>query len=551
MRLKKRDFTLLKAAAFCAVLILCSLQPAYGADYSVGKSMVAKDQVKASKGYSFAGLDITWLELGADDYINYFSTMPDQFAEGIFTLPISSRTVSFDTSGKIIASGNYSEIGRFSDGMALVRKQLPLNMKNWKPGELVAPPGYQLGYIDKTGKEVIPLGKFSGLEAEFHEGMAVLGAYDEKKGFINKAGEIVIPQIYMNAGNFSGGLAPVQSSDTKLWGYIDSTGNTVIPMEYEAAEPFYDGVACVTKDGLIGYIDKTGNIAVEFRFRTKEGEAIDRNFHNGVAVAVDDNGKYGYIDKTGNFVIPAKYLAAGPFLGDVAFVTSENQAYINGYGSSFLINRQGERITPLWYYSHFEGESMEGGLIRVLHPYGTDPNQSIAFLNSYGTEVIPASLNIQYLSPFNEGSALLIASGNKGTAVGLVKEPANAKELKNGKLIRVFVDGKQLEFTDTDPIIENSKTLVPMKAIFERLGAEVKWDAKNRTVVGTKDGTAVTLTIGARKGYINGTAVELDTPAKLQNARTLVPVRFVAESFNAKVTWDNATRSVYIDTEKQ
>ena len=545
MRLNKKDFKLFKALTFCIILILCS-QPVYGADYIAGTSMVAEDQIKASKGVNLPGLEVTWLDLG-DDYIRYYSTMPKQFAEGIFTLPVGSGTVNIDTSGKIISAGDYGEVGRFSDGMALVRKQLP--MPDSKPGELCAPPGYQVGYIDRAGKEIIPLGMFDGLDAEFHEGFAVLGGYDQKKGFINKAGEIVIPQIYLNAGDFSEGLAPVQSSDTKLWGYIDAGGNLIIPMEYQSAESFHDGVACAMKNGMAGYIDKTGNTVIDFRFKTEDQESVDRSFYNGLAVAMDDSGKFGYIDKSGNFVIPAKYLAAEPFLGDIAFVTSENQSYTNGYGSGFLINTQGERITPLWYYSHFEGESMEDGLFRVLHPYGTDTNQSIVMLNSFGAEIIPASLNIQYISPFNEGSALIIASGKDGTAVGLVKKPVVTDALKSGKLIRVFIDEKRLDFTDTDPIIENSRALVPMRAIFERLGAEVSYDEKNQTVSGTKDGTTVTLTIGEEKGYINGKAVELEAPAELQNARTLVPVRFIAESFNAEVTWDNTARTVQIKIE--
>jgi len=352
----------------------------------------------------------------------------------------------------------------------------------------------------------------------------------------------------MNAGDFSEGLAPVQSSDTKFWGYIDNIGTQIIPMEYDAAESFHDGVACVRKNGLAGYIDKTGSTMIDFHFKTEEQESVDRSFYNGFAVAIDDSGKYGYIDKSGNFSIPAKYLAAEPFLGEVAFVTSENQIYLNGYGSSYLINRLGERITPLWYYNHFEGESMEGGLIRVLHPYGPDPNESIAMLNSYGAEIIPASLNIQYISPFNEGSALLIASGKEGTAVGLVKRPENIEEKKNGRLIKVFIDGKQLDFTDTDPVIENSRTMVPMRAIFEILGAELSWDEKSHTVSGTKEGITVTLKIGEGKGYINGKAAPLDVPAQLVNARTLVPVRFIAESFNAEVMWDEATRTISIDT---
>lgn len=546
MNIKKRSKQFVMISVLCIALILCIPQTAYGTDYAAGQSLVAKDQEKASRGLSFPGLDITWLDLG-DDYLRYFSPMPNQFAEGMFALPIGLEMVIFDTSGKIISAGNYDEVGRYSDGMALVRKQLPLT--DWKPGELSAPPGYRSGYIDLTGKEVIPLGKFNGLEAEFHEGLAVLGAYSEKKGYINKAGEIVIPQIYLNAGDFSEGLAPVQSSGTKLWGYIDKTGALIIPMEYEGAKPFHDGVACVTKNGLTGYIDNTGKTAIDFKFKVNASSDVDGSFYDGLAAASDDNGKYGYIDKSGDFVIPAKYLAAEPFRGEMAFVTSENSAYNNGYGSSFLINRKGERVTPLWCYGYYAGEKMESGLIRVLYPYGTNSNQFIAVLNQYGAEVMPSSLKIENISPFNEGSALLICFDKDGKlAVGLAKKPENIEEKKSGRLIKVYIDGKQLDFTDTDPVIENSRTMVPMRAVFESLGAEVRWDAANNVVSGTKDGITVSLKIGDSKGYINGEAVNLDAPAKIQNARTLVPLRFVAESFHADVAWDNAARTVRIDT---
>ncbi len=547
MKMKKCVNSFLIASVLCIGLILCIPQTAYGEGYTAGQSMVAADQEEASKGLSFPGLDITWLDLG-EDYIRYFSTMPNQFSEGIFTLPISSEMVTFDTSGKILSAGYYDEVDRFSDGMALVQKYLPRETE-WRPGQLSAPPEYESGYIDLTGKEVIPLGKFHGLEADFHEGLAVLGGYtSENKGFINKAGEIAIPQIYLNAGDFSEGLAPVQSTETKLWGYIDSTGVLVVPMEYEKAEPFHDRVAYVIKNGLAGYIDNTGKTVIDFQFKTNEFDR-DRSFYNELAVALDDSGKYGYIGKSGEFVIPAQYLRAEPFTGDVAVVTCENPTYINGYGSSFLINRQGERLTPLWCYSSFSGEPMEDGLFRVLHPYGTDPNQSIAMLNRYGAEVIPASLHIENISPFNEGVALLIGSNKDGKlAVGLVKTPENIEEKKSGRLIKVLIDGKRLDFTDTDPVIENSKALVPMKAIFEALGAEVNWDAENYVATGTKDGIRVALKIGDNKGYINDETVELDAPARIQNARTLVPIRFVAESFHAEVSWNGETRTVSINT---
>lgn len=82
----------------------------------------------------------------------------------------------------------------------------------------------------------------------FHEGFTTIGGYEENKGFINKTGEIVIPQIYKDAGNFSEGLAAVQDIETELWGYINKDGDIVIPMLYDEAKPFREEVAYVVKN---------------------------------------------------------------------------------------------------------------------------------------------------------------------------------------------------------------------------------------------------------------------------------------------------------------
>jgi len=545
MKFKSSKYLKIMIISMILTGIILSTHTAFATTYIKGQSLVASNQKNASKGLSFPGLDITWLDLG-NDHVASFSPMPNQFSEGIFTLNMLSQTISFDTSGKIISAGNYDGVQKFSDGMALVYKYLPPS-ETHKPGTLMAPPGEVVGYIDKEGNEVIPLGKLSGLNSCFCEGFAVIGdGYDQKKGYINKKGEIVIPQIYSDAGDFSEGLAPVKSEETKLWGYIDKTGKLIIPMEYEDAKSFSENVAYVVKNGLVGYIDISGKTVIDFKFIVDENKFTDKNFHNNLAVAsMDDSGKYGYIDKTGNFVIAAKYKEADPFIGDVALVLSENQDYTNGYGSSFLINKVGERITPLWYYGHYSEECMKEGLIRVLSP-GND--NSIVMLNKYGAEIIPSSLKISNISPFNEGYALLMAFNKEGEmAIGLVRKPKNIEGIKSGRLIKVLLDDNQLDFTDTDPIIEKSRVLVPMREIFECLGAELSWDKENNTVSGTKGSTTVTLKIGDTVGYINGKPVNLDVPAKIKNSRTIVPVRFIAESLNADVTWDDESKTVKIN----
>ena len=115
--------------------------------------------------------------------------------------------------------------------------------------------------------------------------------------------------------------------------------------------------------------------------------------------------------------------------------------------------------------------------------------------------------------------------------------------------ISVFIDGQRLQ-TDVDPIIIQGRTMVPMRAIFEALGAAVLWDGDTQKITGTREGTTVVLYLDNPNASINGRSEQLDVPPTLVNGRTLVPTRFIAESLGADVTWDGNTRTVIISTGK-
>lgn len=86
--------------------------------------------------------------------------------------------------------------------------------------------------------------------------------------------------------------------------------------------------------------------------------------------------------------------------------------------------------------------------------------------------------------------------------------------------------------------MENDRTLVPLRAVFEAMGAEVMWDETTETITAVRDNTTIELTLGDTTLYKNGeAAMTLDVPAKTVNDRTVVPVRAVAESFGAQVGW--------------
>ena len=113
---------------------------------------------------------------------------------------------------------------------------------------------------------------------------------------------------------------------------------------------------------------------------------------------------------------------------------------------------------------------------------------------------------------------------------------------------KVILDNNYLTF-DVPPQIESGRTLVPLRAIFEALGATVEWDASTQTVTATKDGTTVKLQIGSKIAYKNGSPVPLDIPGKIHNGRTLVPLRFVSEAMGASVEWKADTQTVVIKRE--
>ena len=111
--------------------------------------------------------------------------------------------------------------------------------------------------------------------------------------------------------------------------------------------------------------------------------------------------------------------------------------------------------------------------------------------------------------------------------------------------ITIFINGKEVTF-DQEPLNESGRVLVPMRAVFETMGAEIEWDGDTKTVYATKDDITITLTINSTTAYINDEAITLDVPAKIVNSRTLVPLRFVSESLECNVMWDGDTRKVNI-----
>ncbi|MGC8789597.1 MAG: stalk domain-containing protein, partial [Caldisericum sp.] len=112
------------------------------------------------------------------------------------------------------------------------------------------------------------------------------------------------------------------------------------------------------------------------------------------------------------------------------------------------------------------------------------------------------------------------------------------------------VNGEQ-RYLDSPPVIKNGRTLLPIRAIIEALGGTVKWIADTKTVVIELGNNSIMLQIGNANALVNGNNKLID-PQNLKvvpeiiNGRTMLPLRFVAESLGADVQWDGTTRTITI-----
>lgn len=95
---------------------------------------------------------------------------------------------------------------------------------------------------------------------------------------------------------------------------------------------------------------------------------------------------------------------------------------------------------------------------------------------------------------------------------------------------------------DSPPVIENGRTLVPMRFIFEALGLAVQWDQETQTAVASDGARGCSFTVDSAQAVINGAPYTLDAPARLRDGRTLVPLRVLAEGLGYTVDWDGEQR---------
>lgn len=112
---------------------------------------------------------------------------------------------------------------------------------------------------------------------------------------------------------------------------------------------------------------------------------------------------------------------------------------------------------------------------------------------------------------------------------------------------KVRLNGNLIKFDRQFPLVIEDRTLIPIRGLFEKLGAEVSWNGERNEATVKYNGTTIVIPIDADYTYVNGEKISLDVSARVINQRTMVPLRFIMNNFGFNVEWDQETCTVNIN----
>jgi hypothetical protein len=146
----------------------------------------------------------------------------------------------------------------------------------------------------------------------------------------------------------------------------------------------------------------------------------------------------------------------------------------------------------------------------------------------------------------------LSLSGSQDTAPPKQEEKQTNPPIAQTKKaeIQVFVDGEPIKFGANTPRQITGKTMVPFRPLFEALGAQVDYDLVHKAITAEKDDIKIELMIGDKIGKKNGAEINMGTAPVLIKGTSYVPLRFIAESLEAEVAYDQATQVITIKTKE-
>lgn len=470
----------------------------------------------------------------------------DPFREGLMAVCLDGKCGYIDRTGKEVIPLKYDYAGNFCDGFATVEldgqrryidktgkefmldydRIFKVNENGWLVGK-----GDTWGMIDKTGREVVPVGKYKSMDT-FSEGLAAV-CRDEKWGYIDSMGNEVVPCIYRSAAPFSEGLAAVRTDELvekNKWGtwnvykggYIDKTGKAVIPLtlEYTELGDFHEGLAVVDCGDGKGYIDTTGAEVIpcqihspctdewlgrvvvdyygsgwgispaEFENLKKNGRMVSHyydagDFCQGIARVVqdpNDPGQCMYIDKTGKQVVSD--LLTRPILADEMQVQENGLVWQWRDGLMGLVAiTEGPAALPSPQTVTVDGKKVEFQCYALKDAAGNDTN----YIKLRDVAQILNGSAVQFDVGWD--GAVTITTGTAYTPNGTEQNtPFSDARVYQEVTTQTLVDGqgKDLAAITLTDDVGGGYTYYKLRDLGTALGFRVDWSAEKGIFIETK-----------------------------------------------------------------
>ncbi|SEC17752.1 stalk domain-containing protein [Paenibacillus sp. GP183] len=479
-------------------------------------------------------------------------------ANGVLYITTNSKLVALNSNGSVkfeyplVKGSNNSQVILGKDGVIYVMSNQivalnPDGKEKWRSSANVS-----VGWISlklSPDQQTIYVSNYHGLSG---------GGYDVNDGFKLFAINTTDGSIKWSVnGNYiilkvrEGGTIYINEKkefNKTVFLALNQDGTTKWQREYAEREyaerEFAEGVgATVASDGTLYYssIEQKKIVALDSNGNEKWSFDVSADGYKGSArvTAVDD----GVIVKKNNLV---KLDTAGNvvwtidkdiFLSPMA-LNSKNLLiafeHNRGYNGIHFIDKSGNIKWSLQNGS-LEGVSKDGQNI-----YATVKN----VLSSYNAEDGSINWSVKLNDP-NYAYMYNLAPDQ-----GYVYVADNIGSLyKIRDSINIVINGSVQNY-EQPPLIKNGSTLVPLRAIFETLGAKVEWNSETQSVKATKGNKTITLKIDSNTASVNEKQITLEQAPTIINDKTMVPVRFVTESFGGDVKWDSDTRTVNITAGK-
>lgn len=255
-----------------------------------------------------------------------------------------------------------------------------------------------------------------------------------------------------------------------------------------------------------------------------------------------DENNLGYMPsmyKVGNKIFVADY------------INPELNQYTKQCKNAWMISKDNsiqkveyESITPM-------GIGKSSGFLYTQLYYGKQNVCNIAFSADgiYWT-TISANYPIFIENIYEKQDIIVIkgVSNNKTVYYGIDKEQFDSIILQNFVKDQMYVqlNDRILGF-DNPPVVEDDMMLVPIRFLFEQMGADVEWDQATKTATATLNNDVISFPIDDTNAHVNGENATMDVPARLIDDKTMVPLRFLSENLGYTVTWNEDTRTAVID----